>query len=89
MRTRLQPEMPAVSDDEVRSLLERYAFPVPFHAVRTRFLGSITAPGFAAASPDTVKALSRDYSEWRTGGILPKCHWLPFRVWCISGSRAF
>ena len=20
--------------------------------------------------------------------IMPKCHWLPFLVWCISGSRA-
>jgi len=34
---------PTASDDEVRALLERYHCPVPFHAVRTRFLGNIAS----------------------------------------------
>jgi hypothetical protein len=34
----------AVSDVEVRVLLDRYRCPVPFHAVRTRFLGDIASP---------------------------------------------
>jgi hypothetical protein len=33
-----------VSDDQVRALLDRYQCPVPFHAVRTRFLGNIASP---------------------------------------------
>jgi len=57
-----RPPATAVSDDEVRALLDRYQCPVPFHAVRTRFLGNIASP--ISASPlDTVKAL------W--GGELP------------------
>jgi hypothetical protein len=31
---------PTASDDQVRALLQRYRCPVPFHAVRTRFLGN-------------------------------------------------
>jgi hypothetical protein len=31
----------AASDDQGRALLERYACPVPFHDVRTCFLGNI------------------------------------------------
>ena len=57
-----RPPFEVVSDDEVRALLDRYQCPVPFHAVRTRFLGNIASP--ISASPlDTVKAL------W--GGELP------------------
>ena len=54
---------PAVTDEEVRALLERYRCPVPFHAVRTRFLGGIAAPDLEAAPIKTVLAL------W--GGELP------------------
>lgn len=32
------------TDAEIKRLLERYACPVPFHAVRTRFLGALAAP---------------------------------------------
>lgn len=32
------------SDADIKRLLERYACPVPFHAVRTRFLGALAAP---------------------------------------------
>jgi len=43
-----EPQGP--SDDRVRVLLDRYACPVPFHAVRTRFLGNIASP-LPTASP--------------------------------------
>ena len=52
------------SDDQVRALLERYRCPVPFHEVRTRFLGSIASPAMAASPLETVKGL------W--GGELPE-----------------
>jgi hypothetical protein len=64
LRAKPQPERSSVSDDEIRSLLRRYSCPVPFHAVRTRFLGSIAAPDLSAAPLDTAKAL------W--GGELPE-----------------
>jgi hypothetical protein len=51
------------SDDAVRELLDRYKCPVPFHAVRTRFLGNIASPAMAASPIDMVKQL------W--GGELP------------------
>jgi len=35
-----------MTDDQVSALLERYACPVPFHEVRTRFLGNISFPSF-------------------------------------------
>ena len=53
----------AVSDVEVRILLDRYRCPVPFHAVRTRFLGDIASPVMLASPLNAVKAL------W--GGELP------------------
>ena len=51
------------TDAEVRSLLERYRCPVPFHAVRTRFLGNIASPDTEASPINAVEAL------W--GGSLP------------------
>ena len=54
---------PAANDAQVRALLDRYKCPVPFHAVRTRFLGNIASPD-PLASP--TKALE---SLW--GGELP------------------
>ena len=54
---------PPATDDEVRVLLRRYQCPVPFHAVRTRFLGNIATPAMQAAPMETVSAL------W--GGELP------------------
>jgi hypothetical protein len=53
----------AVSDDQVRALLERYHCPVPFHAVRTKFLGTIASPDLQVSPIKTVEAL------W--GGELP------------------
>ena len=52
-----------VSDDQVRALLERYRCPVPFHAVRTRFLGNIASPDMEDSPLKVIKAL------W--GGELP------------------
>ncbi len=52
------------SDEQVRALLERYRCPVPFHEVRTRFLGNIASPVVAASPLETVKGL------W--GGELPE-----------------
>ena len=54
---------PTASDDEVRALLDRYRCPVPFHAVRTRFLGNIASPDMQASPIKMVEAL------W--GGALP------------------
>src|SRR4051812_8565834 len=41
-----------------------------------------------AAVPTTVctKPEATSTPIW---AFIPKCHWLPFRVWCISGSRLF
>lgn len=57
------PVPPAATDEEVRVLLERYRCPVPFHEVRTRFLGNIATPVISAAPIKTVEGL------W--GGELP------------------
>lgn len=54
---------PSASDDAVAKLLDRYKCPVPFHAVRTRFLGNIASPAMAVSPIDMVKQL------W--GGELP------------------
>ena len=57
------PAPPAATDEEVRALLERYRCPVPFHEVRTRFLGNIATPVMSASPIKTVEGL------W--GGELP------------------
>jgi hypothetical protein len=49
---------------KVRALLETYACPVPFHEVRTRFLGNIATPAMSASPIAVVKGL------W--GGELPE-----------------
>jgi hypothetical protein len=51
------------SDEQVRTLLERYKCPVPFHEVRTRFLGNIATPVVSAPPIKMVEDL------W--GGELP------------------
>lgn len=52
-----KPSIKAMSDDEVRAVLDRYRCPVPLHAVRTRFLGDIAHPGMSTSPLDAVKAL--------------------------------
>jgi hypothetical protein len=54
---------PQASDEQVRALLERYRCPVPFHEVRTRFLGNIATPVMSASPMRVVEDL------W--GGELP------------------
>ena len=54
----------SVSDDQIQALLNRYACPVPFHQVRTRFLGRIASPAIGASPMEGVKGL------W--GGDLPE-----------------
>ena len=58
-----KPDPIIVSDDEVRALLDRYKCPVPFHQVRTRFLGSIASPDMDVSPIKVVQSL------W--GGELP------------------
>ena len=51
------PANTRVSDDEIRSLLDRYRCPMPFHVVRTRLLGNIASPDMTASPMDTVAGL--------------------------------
>src|ERR1700680_3841625 len=48
---------PTATDDEVRALLILYRCPVPFHEVRTRFLGNITSPGMGVSPIKVVERL--------------------------------
>ena len=59
-----KPFLKYVGDQSVRALLARYACPIPFHAVRTRFLGNIATPKLDASPVQTIKSL------W--GGELPE-----------------
>jgi hypothetical protein len=59
-----RPPASSGGDGEIRALLDRYRCPVPFHAVRTRFLGDIASPVMSASPLDAVRAL------W--GGELPE-----------------
>jgi len=58
------PIPPTATEEEVRALLERYRCPVPFHEVRTRFLGNIASPGIGVSPIKMVEGL------W--GGELPE-----------------
>src|SRR5260221_12723713 len=58
-----KPTTTSPGNDEVRLLLDRYKCPIPFHEVRTRFLGNIASPVMSASPIETVKGL------W--GGELP------------------
>ena len=59
-----KPSPRHVGPQSARSLLTRYACPIPFHAVRTRFLGDIATPTLDASPVQTIKRL------W--GGELPE-----------------
>lgn len=58
-----KPTASGPNDDDVQALLDRHHCPVPFHEVRTRFLGNIASPIPSASPLDAVKDL------W--GGDLP------------------
>lgn len=60
---RKQPP-PAESGQQVRGLLRKYACPVPYHEVRTRFLGNIATPKLSASPLNIAKGL------W--GGAFPE-----------------
>jgi hypothetical protein len=53
----------APSSKSAEALLEKHQCPVPFHAVRTRFLGNIATPAMSASPMQVIKDL------W--GGELP------------------
>ena len=57
-------EEPRIDERAVRQILDRYACPVPYHEVRTRFLGSIATPVIGASPVVVVQNL------W--GGELPE-----------------
>lgn len=61
MANKTSPKAPG--ERVIRALLERHACPVPFHEVRTRFLGNIATPELSASPLQTVRDL------W--GGELP------------------
>ena len=48
---------PPISDEAVRALLDWYQCPVPFHTVRTRFLGNIASPDMRASPMKGIAAL--------------------------------
>jgi len=52
------------NEKKILALLETYACPVPFHEIRTRFLGNIATPAMSASPITVVKNL------W--GGELPE-----------------
>jgi hypothetical protein len=54
---------PTATDEDVRALLARYRCPVPFHEVRTRFLGNVASPAMSSSPIKMVEDL------W--GGELP------------------
>ena len=56
-------KMKPPAEKTVRKLLNRYACPVPYHEVRTRFLGNIASPDLMASPGAVVEGL------W--GGELP------------------
>jgi len=57
-------KFPPVDEMKVRSLLEKYSCPVPYHEVRARFMGNIASLDMRASPISAVKAL------W--GGELPQ-----------------
>jgi len=63
MAKRPVPPVPTATEKEVCALLERYRCPVPFHEVRTRFLGNVATPVMSASPIKMVEGL------W--GGELP------------------
>ncbi len=52
-----KPRMQPVDAKRVQSLLQKYNCPVPYHAVRTRFLGNIATPSLNASPISAVKGL--------------------------------
>ena len=53
----MPPKFKAPTEKAVRDLLDKYACPVPYHEVRTRFLGAIASPVLEKSPMPVVKAL--------------------------------
>jgi hypothetical protein len=53
----MPPKFKHPTEKTVRDLLDRYACPVPYHEVRTRFLGGIASPTLNASPLSIVKGL--------------------------------
>jgi hypothetical protein len=59
------------TDEQVRLLLVLYRCPVPFHIVRTRFLGSIASSELGVSPVETVKSLwGDDLPKFRSNAAL-------------------
>ncbi len=54
------PPIRYVGDKRVRELLEQYACPTPFHAVRTRFLGNFATPRLDVSPIEAIMELWGD-----------------------------
>ncbi len=52
-----KPKPTYVGDAKVRTLLEAYACPVPLHAVKARFMGTIASPKVGASPLRTIEDL--------------------------------
>lgn len=50
----------AVNDGAMQALLKRYACPVPYHQVRTRFMGNIATPDMNASPMKEIQRLWND-----------------------------
>jgi hypothetical protein len=50
----------AVDDGAIRTLLKRYACPLPYHQVRARFMGNIATPAMNASPMKEVQRLWND-----------------------------
>ena len=53
----MAPKFKAPTEKTVRAILTRYACPVPYHEVRTRFLGGIASPIVGISPLSVAKAL--------------------------------
>lgn len=56
-RLAMPPEAKAPLEKAVRELLDKYACPVPYHEVRTRFLGNIASPELTVSPMRVVEGL--------------------------------
>jgi len=52
-----KPSLKYVGDKKVQAMLTKYECPVPFHAVRTRFLGNIATTRADASPVEAIKGL--------------------------------
>jgi len=58
-------KIPPVNEKLVRKMLDRYACPLTYHEIRTRFLGSLSTPDAKVSPMGVIQSL------W--GGELPRC----------------